>query len=160
MTAEQILSLTDFLDAQGLEYEVGHHVRAYTAQEIAGAQHIPGKHLAKTVIAKAGDRFIMCVLPAIRLLDFAKLERVVGTHELTLATEQEISRLFPNCEVGAEPPFGTWEGQELTVYMDSALQGLDFIVFNAGTHTETVRMKLGDYERLVNPQIADIGIPI
>lgn len=160
MSAEQILSLTDYLDAQEIDYEIGHHVRAYTAQEVAGAQHIPGKYLAKTVVVRAGDRFVMCVLSAIHLLDFSKLEKVLGTHELTLATESEVAQLYPGCEVGAEPPFGNWQGQDLPVYMDESLDGLEFVVFNAGTHTETVRMKLGDYKRLVKPEVVDLGIHI
>lgn len=160
MTAEQILSLTDYLDSQEVEYEVGHHPQAFTAQEVASSQHIPGKQMAKCVIVKAGDHFLMCVLPAVHLLDFAKLEKAVGTHELSLATEGEIGRLFPGCEVGAEPPFGNWEGQDLSVYMDKSLEGESHILFNAGTHTHTVRMRLGDYKRLANPKVADIGIHI
>lgn len=147
-----------YLAQKELDYELKKHPLAYTAQETAGAQHVPGSRLAKTVIVKAGDEYIMCVLPAIHLIDFTKLTDVIGHDDVRLATEEEIAQLFPGCDVGAEPPFGDW--YQLRVYLDSALSNNDRIVFNAGTHTDTVEMAFEDWRTLNSPVEADFGAHI
>lgn len=147
--------LKEYLEKEQIAFEIAEHPLAYTATEIAGSQHVPGKQMVKSVIVNANGSFIMCVLPAIYLLDFEKLKSVIGTNDLRLADEDDIEKLFPDYEVGAEPPFGHLYG--LRVYSEKLLEEDEEIVFNAGTHTDVVRIKYADYKRLVKPVIADIG---
>jgi len=109
-------------------------------------------------MVKSNGDFIMCVLPAIHLVDFEKLKNLLGTENLALATEDELAQLFPDYDVGAEPPFGHL--YNLKVYADTILEDEDEIVFNAGTHTDVIKMKFNDYKRLVNPICAEIGTHI
>jgi Ala-tRNA(Pro) deacylase len=147
-----------YLREQGVEFEVLHHPIAYTAQEVAGAQHVPGKQMVKVVLVKAGEDYLMCLLPAIHLIDFDQLKAILGTEDVRLALEDEVSRLFPDCAVGAEPPFGSW--YDLSLYYDASLDECDSIVFNAGTHTDTVRMRWHDFKKLENPKLVDCWVHI
>lgn len=147
-----------YLSTKGVDYKVRTHPLAYTAQETAGAQHVPGKQLAKSVIIKAGDQYIMCVLPAIQLIDFSKLKAFLGNDDIRLATEDEIIRLFPGCDVGAEPPFGEW--YKIPVVQDKTLADNDEIVFNAGTHTDAIQMKYSDWCQINHPIEGQFSIHI
>jgi Ala-tRNA(Pro) deacylase len=147
--------IREYLDKNNVKFEIAEHPLAYTATEVAGKQHVSGKQMVKAVIVKSGNEFIMCVLPAIHLVDFIKLKNVLGMDDLKLAEEEEISKLFPEYEVGAEPPFGHLYG--LKVYADSILEEDEEIVFNAGTHTDVIKMAFSDYKSLVNPVIKEIG---
>lgn len=147
--------IKEYLDENNVRFEVAEHPLAYTATEVAGKQHVPGKQMVKAVIVKSDDEFIMCVLPAIHLVDFVKLKNALGNDKIKLAEEDEISKLFPEYEIGAEPPFGHLYG--LKVYVDSILQDDEEIVFNAGTHTDVIKISFADYKRLANPVIAEIG---
>lgn len=148
-------ALKEYLDDEEIQYDTIAHPVDYTAQEIAGAIHIPGKRMVKAVILKADDQYIMCVLPAIHLIDLDKLKNLSNTKSIRLADEAEIAKLFPEYEVGAEPPFGHLYG--LKVYCDKSLEDEDEIVCNAGTHTDVFRMKFADYRRLANPIVTDFG---
>lgn len=143
--------LKNYLDENKIKYVKITHSRAYTAQEIAASVHIPGKELAKTVIVKVGDGFAMVVLPASRKINFDRLKTVVGNNEVRLAEENEFKGLFPDCEVGAMPPFGNL--YNLAVYVASALAEDKEIAFNAGTHTDIIRISYSDFEKLVKPTI-------
>ena len=144
--------LREYLDGQGVEYSERAHEPAYTAQEVAAAEHVPGRELAKSVILKADDRLIMAVLPASYVVNLGILKDEIGCDFLRLASEEEFRDTFPSCEVGAMPPFGNIFGVE--VYCDSLIESEEEIEFNAGTHTDTVRLKSEDFKRLVNPHIA------
>ncbi len=157
---KQLEKVKTFLNSKRIPYEVVRHPEAFTAQEIAGAAHIPGKMLVKSVIVRGGDHYLMCVLPAVHLVDFQKLEKASGMRSLELASEEEIAKLFPDCEVGAEPPFGDWEGQHLEVIADKALTEDREIVFSAGSHGESLKIKFSDYQKLVKAKFADIGVHI
>ncbi len=103
--------LTDYLDENKIKYVVIHHSPAFTAREVAVSAHIPKQEVAKTVIVKLNEKPIMAVLPASQMVDFAQLRRMLGADSAVLATEREFNSLFPNCEIGAMPPFGnlfTW----------------------------------------------------
>ena len=151
--------IQDYLEKEKIAYKTSHHNTAYTALEVAGAEHIPGKQMVKSVIVKTGDNtYLMCVLPAIHLIDFEKLKKVSQLYDLRLAEEEEIAKIFPDYEIGAEPPFGHLHG--LKVFADSILEEDEEIAFNAGTHTDVVRIKFKDFKRVVNPRIADIGTHI
>jgi Ala-tRNA(Pro) deacylase len=144
--------LIEFLDHQGVKYVTIRHSRAYTAQEIAESAHLPGKELAKAVMIKIEGRMAMAVLPATERVDFDLLKAVVSTNNVQLAEEAEFKNMFPECEIGAMPPFGNLYGME--VYAEKSLAEDREIAFNAGSHTELFRLSYQDYERLVKPRLA------
>ena len=143
--------LSEFLDENRVKYMVIAHSRAYTAQEIAASVSVPGKDMVKSVIVKADGEFIMVALPADYNVNFNLLKSALSKKDVTLATEDEFKALFPDCEVGAMPPFGNL--YNVPVYISQTLDEGKEIVFNGGTHTEAVRMSMQDYKQLVNPQI-------
>jgi len=147
--------IKEYLEKERVHFEVAEHPLAYTATEVAGSQHVPGKQMVKSVIVKKNNSFLMCVLPSIHLIDFEKLRKIVGGDDLSLADEKDLQTLFPEYEVGAEPPFGHLYG--LQVYADKLLEDDEEIVFNAGTHTDVVKIRWSDFKRLVDPIIAEIG---
>jgi len=147
--------LTHFLDENHIKYVVIEHFQAYTAQEIAAAVHIPGKELAKSIIVKADGKFVMVVLPATYKINFDLLKSAIGKEDVSLASEEDFKSLFPDCEIGAMPPFGNL--YDMPVYMSQSLNEDKEIAFNAGTHTEVFRMGMDDYKRLVKPEIVKIS---
>jgi Ala-tRNA(Pro) deacylase len=151
-----LTKLKEFLDGNQIAYTVLTHSPAYTAQEVAAAEHVPGKEFAKVVIAKAGDRFVMAVIEAPQRLDVGKLGKLLPEGTARLATEAEFKGLFPACEPGAMPPFGNLFG--LPVFVDEDLQHDEEIVFQAGTHTQAVRMKYADFARIVRPTAASLAL--
>lgn len=150
--------LKEYLEKQNVDYSHSQHETAYTAQEIAGVQHIPGKQFVKTVLVKADGKSILCVLSANHMIDFGKLKALLQSKDVELADETEIATLFPDYEIGAMPPFGHLQG--LPVYADRFLEDDDEIVFNAGTHTDVIKIKLADFKRLEKPKMGDFGIHI
>jgi Ala-tRNA(Pro) deacylase len=148
-------SLKDYLDDNGIKYKAISHSPAYTAQEIAALVHVPGKELAKTVIVRTEDGYAMVVLPASRKINFDILKNVMSTKQVELAKEEEFEKMFPDCEVGAMPPFGNL--YNLPIYVAKALSEDQEIVFNAGTHTDVIKMSYQDLERLVKPVVADFS---
>jgi len=151
-----IRKLREFLDSHHIKYFVFSHSPAYTAQEIAESAHVSGKEMVKTVMVTIDGRMAMALLPASRQLDFDKLRMLCGTSDVKLAEEEEFSDLFPECEIGAMPPFGNLYAME--VYADEALDEDVDIAFNAGAHTELLRMGWEDYKRLAAPVIAPISV--
>lgn len=142
--------LRRFLDEQHADYQVLPHREAFTAQEVAGASHVPGREVAKVlVVRESGGGYLMLVLPAPCRVDLAALGTATGKRKLALASEVEFERLFPDCETGAMPPFGNLYG--LPVYIDACFAGAEEIVFQAGNHHEVVRMRYPEYARLVKP---------
>ncbi len=151
-----LTKLKEFLDANGAAYEVRSHLQAFTAQEVAAAQHVPGREMAKVVIVRAGGEFLMAVLSAPQRVDLGQLGAAAGKLDLHLATEAEFAGLFPQCAAGAMPPFGNLYG--LPVWVEEALTRDKDISFNAGTHEQTVRMAYADFARLVRPRVASFGM--
>jgi Ala-tRNA(Pro) deacylase len=144
--------LKDFLDRHNIKYVTISHSLTYTAQEIAASAHIAGKELAKTVMVKTDDKMAMAVLPASYKVDLDRLKKAAGTGKVELANEQEFRDLFPESEVGAMPPFGNLYGME--VFVDESLSQDKEIAFNAGSHTELIKLAYRDFERLVKPKAA------
>ena len=142
--------LKTFLDENKVKYVSVQHSSAFTAQEIAAIAHIPGKDLAKTVIIKINGKMAMAVLPASYKVSFDNLKETLGVTEARLAYEQEFIDKFPDCEVGAMPPFGNIYGIE--VYVAESLAEEEEIAFNACSHTELIKMKYSDFEKLVKPK--------
>jgi Ala-tRNA(Pro) deacylase len=145
--------LTELLDREGIRYITIQHSRAYTAQEVAAAAHVPGKEMAKTVVTKLDGKPALVVLPAGEKVNFDQLRANTGASDVELATEQEFATLFPGCELGAMPPFGNLYGLE--TYVTRSLADDEEIAFNAGTLTELVRMPYRDFERVVHPKAID-----
>jgi Ala-tRNA(Pro) deacylase len=150
-----VKKLKEFLDTAGIKYIVVSHAPAYTAQEVAASAHIPGRELAKTVMVKLDGKMAMAVLQANQVVDFDKLKQAAGSAKAELASEEEFRNLFPECEVGAMPPFGNL--YDLQVFVDRSLTHDDEIAFNAGSHKELFRMGYGDFETLVKPNTGDFG---
>ena len=147
--------LKEFLDSNKIKYVSITHSSAYTAMEIAALAHVPGKDLDKTVMIKINGHMAMAVLPATHMIKMDLLKKAVGLDNVRLATEQEFKDKFADCEVGAMPPFGNL--YNLEVYASDSLKEDEEIVFNAGSHTELIKMNYKDFERLVNPKIAQIS---
>ena len=147
--------LIECLDENKVSYEILRHPEAVTAQRIAQAEHVKGRHHAKVVIVKAGDAHLMMVLPADHHIDLEKVEKAIGK-PVSLDKEQEFKSLFPDCAIGAMPPFGNLYG--LPTYVDKHLAEQDYIVFEAGTHTDAIKMSYRDYEKIVKPKVADLSI--
>jgi Ala-tRNA(Pro) deacylase len=145
--------MEQYLHDNGVAYEVLAHAQAYTMPEVAAALHITGKQVAKTVIVKAGGSFAMVVVPSPARVDFAKVSAAVGEGEVRLAHEGEFADLFPDCAVGAMPPFGNL--YEVPVYVDSALAEQESIVFRVGSHRHTMKVAYNDFAALVEPQVGD-----
>lgn len=147
--------LKEFLDSHGVKYVVISHSVAYTAAGIAGLTHIPGRELAKTVIVKMDGTLAMAVVSASQRVDLSFLKAATGAKTADLATENEFKERFPDCEVGAMPPFGNLYG--MSVYVDEGLARDKEIAFNAGSHRELVRLAWEDYERLVKPALLRVA---
>jgi Ala-tRNA(Pro) deacylase len=146
--------LKEFLDTNHVRYEVRSHRTAYTAQEVAAEEHIPGRDMAKVVMVRDGGDYLMAVLPAPYHVGLERLRRAAGRPSLRLATEREFAGLFPECDPGAMPPFGNLYG--MPVWVDEELARDDDIAFNAGNHEQTVHMKYADFARLVHPNVASL----
>jgi len=149
--------LKEYLDENGVKYVTIAHSRAFTAQEIAASAHVPGREMAKTVVVRIGRKMAMVVLPASARVDFDLLREAVGDHDVHLATEAEFRANFPGCEVGAMPPFGNL--YEMETFVSPRLAEDEEIAFNAGSHTELIRMRWGDFSRLAKPKIVAMSWP-
>jgi Ala-tRNA(Pro) deacylase len=147
----------DFLRDAQVAYTVMPHRAAFTAQEEAAAAHVPGRDWAKVVICVVDGRPVQAVLPAPMTVSLARLMDLAGAAEIRLAEEDEIRHLFPDCEPGAMPPFGPLYGQP--VYVDVALAEEPEIVFNAGTHTQAIRMRWADFSASVRPIVGAFAEP-
>ncbi|MGH2707039.1 MAG: aminoacyl-tRNA deacylase [Gemmatimonadales bacterium] len=148
--------LKDFLDEHQIKYVVISHSRAFTTQEIVAATHIPGKELAKTVIVEIDGRMAMAVLPGLQKVDLDLLRDAVGAERVTLAKEAAFKDRFPECDLGAMPPFGNLYG--MPVYVADGLTEDEEIAFNAGSHDQLVRMSYRDFERLVQPEVMRFAV--
>ena len=149
------MNVEQFLKEKGVQFEVIPHQQAYSAQEVAAADHVTGHKFAKTVIVKGGGENCMLVLPASRHVDFKKAAGLVGA-KLEMVGEEEKKEIFPDCEIGAESPFGAQYG--LKTFVDESLQGVDEIVFRAGTHDKTLKVSYADYAKLEEPTVGSFAI--
>ena len=147
--------LREFLDDNSVKYVTVQHSPAYTAQEIAASAHIPGKDLAKTVMVKLDEQMAMAVLPASQRVDLDLLRASTGARTVELATEREFADMFPGCELGAMPPFGNLYG--IDVFVSESLTEDDEIAFNAGSHTELIRLRYEDFAALVGPHVVGLA---
>ena len=145
-------TLNAYLDREHVHYDVLPHPEAFRALTIAQMLHTPEKEMAKVVIVKVDKQFVMMVLPASWNVDLLRLRTVFDTYQVRLATEDEITGLFPDCELGAMPPFGNLYG--LPVYVDQPLTEDEEFIFQAGTHSDAIRMRYWDFASLAFPVVA------
>jgi Ala-tRNA(Pro) deacylase len=143
-----------YLDDHKVKYVTIKHSLAYTAQEIAESAHIQGRELAKTVMVDIDGKMAMAILPASEKTSLSLLKQAAGASNVRLAREDEFRDKFPECELGAMPPFGNLYGME--VFAAETLAADKEIAFNAGSHTELVKMAYKDFERLVQPKVAKL----
>jgi Ala-tRNA(Pro) deacylase len=150
--------LQEFLDRHQVKYVVISHSRAFTTQEIAAATHISGKELAKSVIVEIDGTMAMAVVPGSQRVDLDLFRDAVGAQRVTLAQESTFKDRFPECDLGAMPPFGNLYG--MAVYVADSLTEDEEIAFNAGSHTQLVKMSYRDFERLVQPRVMHFAVNV
>lgn len=148
--------LIKYLDENNVKYITVTHSQAFTAQQVAASAHIKGQNMAKSVIIKINGRLAMAVLPANYHVDFQLLKEVSGSENVELAQESEFKEKFDDCELGAMPPFGNLYG--LDVYVASNLTKDEEIAFNAGSHSDLIKMAYSDYVRLVKPKVVKFSM--
>ena len=147
--------ILEYLDQNKVEYSHHTHPDAYTARQVASAEHVPMREVAKAVVFLEEDGYGMAVLGADCAVDMYELRMLLGQPHLRLATERELGKLFPECELGAMPPFGNLF--RMPVYVDSRLAAEELIEFNAGTHRDVIRLRFRDYESLVKPIVVNFA---
>ena len=146
--------MREWLDQQKATYEVLPHMEAYTAQEVAGAAHVPGRTYAKVVMLKGQKGLVMAVLPAKCHVDIQRMQQLLGDNTATLAKEVDFANAFPDCEIGAMPAFGNLYG--VPVYLDKDLIGEEAIAFPAGSHHEVLRIASKDFLKLAGAQVQEL----
>ena len=146
--------LREFLQAKQADYTHSVHKTAFTAREVASAEHLPPAEVAKTVVVHTDAGYLMLVIPANKLVDFQEVRLELGFKQLRMATEHELSRLFPDCELGAMPPMGPL--CTLPVYLDSSMADEPLIAFNGGTHRDVIHMRMAEFLRLAHPVVVPL----
>lgn len=149
--------LKDFLDRFEIGYDVMHHDPAFTAQELAARMHISGFEFTKAVVVKLDGEFALVAVPAPLRINFKELARAAGAKKARLANEQEFQQFFPDCELGAMPPFGNL--YQLPTYADIEVTRNENMVINAGTHAEALRLRFSDFNRLARPRVGRFAEP-
>lgn len=150
------LKIKELLEKENISYQALEHDLAYTASEVAQAQHLPGHQVVKSVVVNGDGKWILCVVPATHKIDFDKLKQLLSLKEASLANEGKVASLFPGCDVGAMPPFGQLGSIQTVV--DTNLQENETIAFNAGTHTDLIKIRFKDYMRIAKPLLGDFSV--
>jgi Ala-tRNA(Pro) deacylase len=143
------MRLDELLDSRHIPFERLRHRPTFTANRMAQALHVPGREVAKTVLLRAGQRHLLAVLPATCKVDLEQVSHDLGEERVEMGTEAEMDRLFPDCERGAIPPFGSL--YQLQTLVDESLAADEQIVFEAQDHEQAIRMAFRDYEGLEHP---------
>jgi Ala-tRNA(Pro) deacylase len=149
------MGVIEFLKKAGVKYEVKEHKPTFSAQSMAAAEHEPGRFVAKPVIVKADGKYVMCVLSANHKIDLKALKKQMSAKSVELANEDQIGKLFGDCELGAEPPFGNL--YDMPTIMDRALEKDDHILFQGGTHEKAISMSMTDYRKLASPKVLEFS---
>ena len=149
------MKLQSYLDEMGVPYHLSYHPQVFTAQMLAAVEHVPGKQVIKPVVIDADGEWMMCALPACHRVDLDELRKQLEVASVRIVGEEELRQRFADCELGAEPPIGRLFG--LPTVMDSSLLADDQVMFQAGTHDSCVTMRLSDYRRVAQPELAHFG---
>jgi Ala-tRNA(Pro) deacylase len=144
------MRLDEVLSSRQIQFKRFAHRPAYTANRMAQALHVPGREVAKTVLLRTEGGYLLAVLPATHQVDLTELRQEMGANRLEMATEEEMERLFPDCERGAIPPFGSLYNMPTVV--DESLAEDDQITFEAQSHEEAMRMAYRDFEEIEHPR--------
>ena len=147
------MMLQDYLDASGIPYRISTHQTAYTSQDLAAQEHVAGQKVIKPVVISVDGKPHVCALPASRRVDLMRLRKQLNANTVELVDEAQLQKLFPDCELGAEPPIGKLYG--IPTVMDASLLCDEQVTFQAGSHTTAVTLSMRDYQRLAEPQITD-----
>src|SRR4030042_2792042 len=145
------MEVVAFLKKSKVKHKVTKHKTAFTAQEVAAEEHEPGKFVAKAVVVKADDKYVMCVLPACYNIDRKKLKSQLKAKTVKVAEEKELGKIFSDCEVGAQPPFGNL--YDLPTIMDKVLEEYDHIMFRGGTHEKSIRISMADHRERAGAEV-------
>lgn len=135
-----------YLEDNKVHYEIIVHPEAFTSQEVAEAEHVSGKSIAKVVVVKEGKQYAMVVVPAHLKVHLGKVAQAIGKSAVQFAHESEFEALFPDCLKGAMPPLGRL--YDLPVLVDENLFKNEFIYFNAGDHVDSVKISTNDFKRI------------
>ncbi|MHC5111567.1 MAG: aminoacyl-tRNA deacylase [Planctomycetota bacterium] len=149
------MKVDKFLENHGVKYEKHLHPETYTSQDLARKEGVSSHMVAKPVIVKGKDTYTMFVLPAPMHLELDKAADVLHEPEVRLATEDEMTGLFPDCELGAEPPFGPLF--DMKMVMDSHLHHEEYLIMQAGSHKTAIKMRRDDWEKCCEPEIAEVA---
>lgn len=147
--------LQDYLDAMGIAYRISSHGTAYTSQDLAAQEHVSGDKVIKPVVVLVDGKPCLCALPATHRIDLTRLREQLHAQDVELIDEPQLQKLFPDCELGAEPPVGKLYG--LPTLMDTSLLQDEQVTFQAGNHTTAITLSMRDYQRLAEPQVGDFG---
>ncbi|GAG34066.1 unnamed protein product [marine sediment metagenome] len=149
------MGVMEFLKKAGVKYEVKEHKPTFSAQSMAAVEHEPGRYVAKPVIVKADGKYVMCVLSANHKIDLKALKKQMSAKSVELADEDQMGKLFGDCELGAEPPFGNL--YDMPTIMDKALEKDDHILFQGGTHEKAISISMADYRKLASPKVLEFS---
>ena len=149
------MGVMELLKKSKVKYKVTKHKPAFTAQHVAAEVHEPGKYVAKPVVVKADGEYVMCVLPACYNIDLKALKKQLKAKKVGLAKEKELGKIFGDCELGAQPPFGNL--YDLPTIIDKTLDEDDHILFQCGSHEKAIRLSMADYRKLVEPKVMEFG---
>lgn len=152
------MDIIELLEETGTKYELREHLPTFTAQRMAAVEHEKGIYVAKPVIVKADEKFMLCVLSANHKVNLNALKESLGAESLELAEEEEIAKIFNDCELGAEPPVGSL--YNIPTIIDKTLLEDDHILFQAGSHEKTLLMRMKDYIELAKPKVLDFAYHI
>jgi len=150
------MDVVELLEKEGVAFERSDHQLAFTARQLASAEHVPPRNVAKPVLVKSDGKFTLCVLPASRQLDLGAVADCLCADHVRLAFEEELVEVFSGCEVGAEPPIGVLFG--LRTLVDYSLMDDDYVVFQAGSHSQSIRMRGADFDRVADPMYGNIAL--
>jgi Ala-tRNA(Pro) deacylase len=153
MSASVFDRLQERLRAGGVAFTVLRHEPVYTSEQAAAVRGVPLASGAKALVLKAGDRFVMAVVPADRKLDSKKARAALGTKSIRFASREEVEQLT-GLQPGSIPPFGSLFN--LPTWCDPALGESAGINFNAGDHAISVQMTYADYVALERPTAAEV----
>jgi Ala-tRNA(Pro) deacylase len=139
------VSVRDYLQKQGIRYDLVAHPHSQDSMHSASAAHVPGDRLAKGVVLEDEMGYLMAIVPSTRRVDLGVLHHQLN-RRLGLATEQELGVLFRDCEFGAVPPLGDAYG--IDAMIDETLTQCEDIYFEGGDHAELVHVSGEDFMRL------------
>lgn len=149
------MNVREFLEQRRVEFGATPHRTTFSAQHLANCLGVPGDYVAKTVVLHVDGRPVLAVLQATHDIDFERARKALAAQSIELAPESELGDLFPDCEFGAVPPFGSEYG--LPTIVDEALTHDDYIIFDGNRHTEAISMSYSDFAAIEHPRVATLS---